>query len=870
MKFYSWKDIERFCMQKRDSWAATYDNIEVYPSVITAQRKRGASQTLSEVFGELFPLNYVAESEAIQLDIGDIHIPLCEEESEWPYHREVLPLFKDALYHKSSYRTTVLPELPCPVIAFHSYKGGVGRTLSLLAFAKAWSTVFDASGRQKLLIVDSDIEAPGLTWIQENPREDAFSYLDLLSIIQDNIDVAKMVDLSCSKIGSSTLPIETPRQTIEHLFLPTYRYDEQLLDLYANPSTIVNGHNKEYILAEVLSKIGAVMGAAAVLVDLRAGLSEFSSTLLLDPRVKKYLITSTSKQSVDGTAIVLDFLMKGLEIKEDTILPEVFLSMVPDTIPESEKNEIYSKLLGMYENRHSEGSEDYTDNVFTELPFASELIHLTSLSQILDNLNGRDLLFRIEDLIRNNYQGNPAKEVLAHDVSSREKRLQKIRQTASAQLTAESNSEFELLMTAPLKYLKQQYRDTLPTTVIMGAKGAGKTFLYRKFVEAGNWKSFIRSLTTETLSSEEEGYFLPVFATRNVKEMLDTLTACTRRINNEITSADVEKDVFITNSHKLENRKSVDDWFSFWEALLVSSFNPKLKTFAQMNEMLEKENKKIVILIDGLEETLRNVSKSEDEKKAVRVLCQDIVTVLKSRHPRIGIIVFLRRDMAQDAITVNFAQFRKANEQAELKWSSSDALRLAVWLVSQADKDFYDADISIDVASQEIIDRYLIQLWGMKLGKPSSNEAYSSRWILAALSDFNGQLQARDIIRFLQYAAVPTTKKVPYDDRLLMPADIKDAVQKCSTDKMDEIKDEYATLKPIFEKLSTLPEEQKTLPLKHSEARLSISEEKSMEQEGYLKREGEVYYLPEIVRHALGFRYEKGARPRVLSLLLKR
>lgn len=289
-----------------------------------------------------------------------------------------------------------------------------------------------------------------------------------------------------------------------------------------------------------------------------------------------------------------------------------------------------------------------------------------------------------------------------------------------------------------------------------------------------------------------------------------------------------------------------------------------------MNEMLEKENKKIVILIDGLEETLRNVSKSEDEKKAVRVLCQDIVTVLKSRHPRIGIIVFLRRDMAQDAITVNFAQFRKANEQAELKWSSSDALRLAVWLVSQADKDFYDADISIDVASQEIIDRYLIQLWGMKLGKPSSNEAYSSRWILAALSDFNGQLQARDIIRFLQYAAVPTTKKVPYDDRLLMPADIKDAVQKCSTDKMDEIKDEYATLKPIFEKLSTLPEEQKTLPLKHSEARLSISEEKSMEQEGYLKREGEVYYLPEIVRHALGFRYEKGARPRVLSLLLKR
>lgn len=47
------------------------------------------------------------------------------------------------------------------------------------------------------------------------------------------------------------------------------------------------------------------------------------------------------------------------------------------------------------------------------------------------------------------------------------------------------------------------------------------------------------------------------------------------------------------------------------------------------------------------------------------------------------------------------------------------------------------------------------------------------------------------------------------------------------------------------------------------------AEEKSMTQSGYLKRDGEKLYLPEIIRHALGFRYEKGARPRVLSLLLK-
>ena len=42
-----------------------------------------------------------------------------------------------------------------------------------------------------------------------------------------------------------------------------------------------------------------------------------------------------------------------------------------------------------------------------------------------------------------------------------------------------------------------------------------------------------------------------------------------------------------------------------------------------------------------------------------------------------------------------------------------------------------------------------------------------------------------------------------------------------------------------------------------------------MKQEGYLRIENDKYYLPEIIRHALKFKYGKGARPKVLSLLLK-
>ena len=60
------------------------------------------------------------------------------------------------------------------------------------------------------------------------------------------------------------------------------------------------------------------------LVDLRAGLSEFSAPLLFDPRVKKYLVTSTSYQSVKGTEILLNQLSKGLPLNEILKYPKSY------------------------------------------------------------------------------------------------------------------------------------------------------------------------------------------------------------------------------------------------------------------------------------------------------------------------------------------------------------------------------------------------------------------------------------------------------------------------------------------------------------------------------------------------------------------
>jgi hypothetical protein len=64
--------------------------------------------------------------------------------------------------------------------------------------------------------------------------------------------------------------------------------------------------------------------------------------------------------------------------------------------------------------------------------------------------------------------------------------------------------------------------------------------------------------------------------------------------------------------------------------------------------------------------------------------------------------------------------------------------------------------------------------------------------------------------------------------------------------------------------------ERRTVPFRLEDYQLSIEEAEMLIRLGYLVRMDDGYYLPEIIRHGLGFEYPRGARPRVLALLKQR
>lgn len=870
-RIYTWKDIERKVKLFMNNHNCDFVNsIDVYcTEVVASVNREDKIDNIDDIFSELFGVNYDSDEKIIRFDQFEIYIRIeieIDTEEKREIYQKSIPLFQDIIFKKTAYAQNIIQSsLPgkCPVIAFHSYKGGVGRTLSLLAFAKAWSA---NSPKDRLLIIDSDIEAPGITWLfnQESGESDVFSYLDLMEFIQASLLDEEKLEQIVDMIASTTVKIDTGEQMAEHFVIPTYRYQEQLLDIYSNPESIARGYKNRYLLAEVLSGIGEKLGVSAILVDLRAGVSEFSAPLLFDPRVKKYIVTSTSFQSVQGTRMLLAQICKGLPMGSNTIVPEIFLTMVQENIDTAD---IKGALLEEYDIDINK-DHSYMDNLITELPFTDELIHLSSFRHIMKKLDGRDMYFNINKLVKDSYLA-----VVGHDegvINDREAVIHAIYNLADSQITAEGNGEFNVLLTQPINTIIRKYYNSIPQIVVLGAKGAGKTFLFREMLRRKTWQNF-----TQISGGKEQNkvsYVIPLVSPKSVENLTDIIQKSVINYIKEFSSATENLSFWYDNRVEIYSYNSqyhsLVEWGMFWKKIMLNAFKNVLDLI-DVDKILQKENKEVVFVIDGLEEIFKKTLSEENEKNAICSLVQELMTEVKIKYKNIGLVVFLRKDLANNSITVNQEQFENAYKPYALNWSHEEALRLALWLVNRAVPGFYTNAIAIEQASHEVIDKALSKLWGVKLGKINSNEAFSSRWILAALSDFNSQLQARDIIRFLANATKNVGKKI-YEDRYIMPTEIKNAVQECSKAKIEEIKQEIEVLKPILEELEQVAEDKKILPFESDTFNWSVQQEKSLRQEGLLIVDDGKYYLPEIIRHALKFKYKKGARPKVLSLLLKK
>ena len=412
---------------------------------------------------------------------------------------------------------------------------------------------------------------------------------------------------------------------------------------------------------------------------------------------------------------------------------------------------------------------------------------------------------------------------------------------------------------------------------MLGAKGSGKTYLYKQLLSSKNWDNFLKILDKKSQIAEEV-LICPVLCSEDRTHFQPLLAACRQYCTESLPAMKTNADVLSQNERKIRNavKKKIgeNEWQDLWDKIILGMFQ-NIDSWSELDAYLKGIHKKVVFLVDGLETLFGNVMKDDTEKNGIRALCRGLINRLyEYQIEHAGIIIFVRKDIAELAVNTNLTQFRDQYQRFELTWSQKDALMLAWKMADRAAKmsgvQWGEDDFPLSNATRPVLEQNLTRLWGKKMGSDASRNAITVRWVLASLSDFNGQLQARDIVRFLKFATADSNaERVQYYDRFLSPEDMRKAVKECSDQKLEEVEQEIHQLKNCFQILREVKQEDKQVPLNDRVmGRLGIDEQKTLERYGYLKEADGEYYIPESVRYALGYNKSRRGGIKLVSLLV--
>lgn len=912
-KLLTWLDVRRI-IRKKTNFGSRLPNgvvrigcfsdaLEI--GIMEKGHEKDAKAALKLWFGDWFR----EEQSVIDLDVGEASLPVefLPNEERTDTDIVVRPFWEEIAYVESNSEdepaeNVRLPEPYQPgspqLAAFYSFKGGVGRTLMLSAFLFALFERAREIGRNTtVLVMDGDLEAPGLTyWSQLDKQRPTVSFIDFLElwhyppVRKDEAlsYIAGELKKSRKTFGPATL-----------YFLPAFLDDSEMLDTPVLPENLARGSENTWACGDALCELGRALGADFVFIDLRAGLSEISSPIIFDPRIQRFIITTLAEQSVRGTKLVLEQVshvappVSESDVENDIYHdPSIILSMLKHefrSFPE------FSEALFGFRSAYIESGEDnlYSKRLaIYETEFHEELLYVNSWDDARLKLSPTSMMKVAREWAKIRLEFIAPEESEPVEISGDTKRddVRKLRDICMRYEYAENGEGDDLLVTEPLKNLAATFRDSLPRIVSIGAKGSGKTFNYIQISRFEYWEAFVDRVIGESVGAKRKTHIFPLLQSGKLVDKAQNIVDKARHSALEAGGSFAEfmpsecRKRIIAELGK-ETSGEVE-WTNFWirelaEAVGIDMDNSLPNPLGILNRELNRRELQVVFLFDGLEDIFEKIASVDTQQTALRALIDLPKSLSELRRPCLGIIIFLRRDFLRHAITQNLAQFENLYRSYDLSWDRDSFLRLVFWVCEQAEVIGARKSESERLSREEMVER-LGQLWGMKLGPDKSREAYAVRWIFAALTDFKGRLQARDIVRFLRYAAdfaVERPAEVVFDKwmetRLLPPQAIRRALEPCSREKVKETEEEYPEFKVWVNKITNeLKPSERRIPFTPEQLAMDQATATTLEEMGVIyedrgKDETSRYYIPEIFRTGLEFSLDKGARPRVLVLKRK-
>jgi cellulose biosynthesis protein BcsQ len=304
--------------------------------------------------------------------------------------------FKRRFASFSNQQTKLGKHVKAPVVTFYSYKGGMGRSTTLVAYAM-YCAIHE---KKKVVILDCDFEAPGyLNFfnLSNNPRllsgevNGIVEYLLDADFEGENIDLKENYTIAVEKEYSGEGEIRimpagnlnedriiTNLRDFEGNTISTHKdhYIETLsrLDTSRNES-IINNFNK------LLINIENQMKPDLILIDSRTGFNDIFGVTALHLSNCIVAFFGSSEQTKPGLKFLLD---KYNKIKKNEPERKLNLILVNSILPKVNLKEHYTAFRSVIERHLSEQRE----NILPDMFFISRNEVLENLGVITYDDNG--------------------------------------------------------------------------------------------------------------------------------------------------------------------------------------------------------------------------------------------------------------------------------------------------------------------------------------------------------------------------------------------------------------------------------------------------------------------------------------------------
>ena len=748
-----------------------------------------------------------------QYPIAGYDLLTPQEAAEQPPQYIQLPLWSDILMAPDPDEPASIDDdsVKRPlIVTFYSFKGGVGRSTALSLVAGIL-----AKKKRRVVMVDFDLEAPGISVFfqpdfdkNNTENEGVIDYLYQRSLTPDE---------NIPPIASCIRQINL--QTRGELFLvPVGEYDENYIHRLADldmRSFYRGNPDSGNPVKQLIEDIKEQLDPDVILIDARPGFNDTGAIALLDLADTAIICFVPTDQSFEGLRWVVNAIRKQREYQGK---PDIRFLLTPMPVVSAEQRQVWLNQVETWIEQHY--GVPVGINISELYYKVSYNPNITTLSSLVNDVP--------DDLLDPYVQIANAIDASLPDIKTPLEPVIKGNTKAILTELKFKAATAQELDPSEIPYIFQRTEDfprfvNSTTWLIRGAKGTGKSLLFRLFVEQ---PEKAKELAKTEVNLENVQFIAGHGQSRLSPIMLET---------GDMAS--------------YEQQAGENEWQFFWlnyALLRLCQEMPSLMVQPELKELsFIQENPSHVQIIAWLVERAKSPQakpQATDELRAIHRWLQECkqrvwlfydeldagfgstqndyarrrraLEALLSWWLEIGNgfqyitpKIFLREDIWNQLNFTNKGHYM--GRSLQLRWEEADLWRLVLRQALQSSdtlKNYLQQKFGVTVErlntiGLEQLRKSLYPLWGERMTR--GNKAYTYNWVRSRISDGQKNCFPRSFILLLQ-ESVRIEKDFPkeYDPEItLRPKALMNALPYVSKQRVDEVRNEYPELEEFLNRL---------------------------------------------------------------------